>query len=221
MKLKRHVYTGMILAALFCMGGPCPANSPNGLVYETTLRSRLFGNMGLRKMYIKGSSFVWEASSAGLKAKLVKNKDGAFLLHPTGRYAAKYPPGSNRESPMVCLPGPDGNVANFLVRNKARKIGGGKIGKRVCDTYTYTEHLTRWKCKLWIDRKTLTPARLLMIGGKKSDTIIATYLSYKTGIDLPDSLFSLPKGVEIRPMPVRNRTGAYAPKLAREQRKSG
>ena len=114
-----------------------------------------------------------------------------------GRYAQ----GSNRESPMVYLPGPTGDVKAFLAQEKALKAGKEKIGAKVCDIYTYREKVTNHYCKLWVDQKTSMPEKLLFLGGKKQDSRTATYLAYKMGCPIDDAKFVLPDKVPIMPIP--------------------
>jgi hypothetical protein len=115
----------------------------------------------------------------------------------------KYPPGSNRNSPTAFLPGPVGDVKTFLSKNKAKKIADEKVGKKLCHTYSYVEKETGRGCKLSVIPKTLSPVKLVVLGKKAADNVTSTYLSYKTGVPVADSVFELPKGAKIRPMPSR------------------
>lgn len=199
MKHARIAGLAVLAAALWSAHASC-ANKPDTLSYEVKLKCKL-GDMGTRKMYIKGSEYAWYVDSAGLKTRLVRNKDGVFLLHPMRPAAAKFPPGSNRESPMVCLPGPAGNVKRFLSANDARKSGEDKINKKACILYTYTEKVTRDKCKLWIEKAAMTPVRLVIEDPHPDRTVTADYVSYRLGCPVADSHFELPKGTQIQPMP--------------------
>ena len=200
MQSRRSMLSVLAILVALCSGQSDAKPKIDTVVYEVQMQSPQ-GNMGTRKMYKKGDNFVWEADSAGIKMKFIKNKDGAFMLHHLGRFAGKYPPGTNRESPMTFLPGPAGDVKQFLDKNEAKKEGEEKIDKTLCDIYTYTEKETKWKCKLWVEQKTLRPVKMVMTGAKKSDTIDVAYISYKTGLVVADSRFKLPEGIEIRPMP--------------------
>jgi len=200
MQSRHSMLSVLAILVALCSGQSDAKPKIDTVVYQVQMNSPQ-GNMGTRKMYKKGDNFVWEADSAGIKMKFIKNKDGAFMLHPMGRFAGKYPPGTNRESPMTFLPGPAGDVKQFLDKNEAKKEGEEKIDKTLCDIYTYTEKETKWKCKLWVEQKTLRPVKMVMTGAKKSDTIDVTYISYRTGAVVADSRFELPKGLEIRPMP--------------------
>jgi len=187
--------------------GPSKPKATNTLFYEAKLSSPL-GNMGKRSMYMKGSNFVFIADTPGIKLKFIKNQDGAFLIHNKGLFAGKYPPESNRNSPMAFLPGPIGDVKEFLAKENAKKQGTEKVAGKTCDFYKYTEKTTGWNCKLWVQKNTFAPVKLLMTGKKKNETINAVYLSYKLGADVQDSLFKLPAGIAVRPMPsgTTNRT---------------
>lgn len=200
MKAKRFIVSAVAILFALCSGQSDAKPKIDTVVYEVKMTSPQ-GDMGTRKMHKEGDCFVWEADSAGMKMKFIKNKDGAFMLHPMGRFAGKYPVGSNRESPMTFLPGPAGNVKEFLDKNAAKKEGEEKVGKTLCDIYTYTEKETKWKCKLWVEQKRLAPVKMVMTGVKKTDVINVTYISYRTGGVVADSRFELPEGIEIRPMP--------------------
>ncbi len=202
MLARRIALSAAAILIALCSGQSQAKPKIDTVVYEVRMSSP-HGNMGTRKMYRRGEHFIWDADSAGLKVKFIKNKDGAFMIHPKERFAAKYPAGSNRESPMTFLPGPAGDVKEFLEANEAKKEGQETINKKVCDIYTYTEKETKWKCKLWVEQDKLTPVKMVMKGAKETDVIEVTYLSYKLGAVIASSRFELPKGIEIRPMPER------------------
>ena len=42
-----------------------------------------------------------------------------------------------------------------------------------------------------------------MSGAKPSDTMTATYLTYKVGLDIPDSRFEIPKDYAIGDIPIK------------------
>jgi len=195
---------GLALLTMAVLPFPvCGGAKVDTLVYQVRMKSSL-GDWGTRKMTMKGSNFVFEAESAGMKMKVIKNNDGVFLLHPFRKEAGKYPKGVNRESPMAYLPGPVGDVKAFLAKNKAKAVGKEKIDKKLCDVYTYTEKESGWKCKLWVSSKDMTPVKLEMTGTKKGDVRTVTYISYKRGVPVPDSIFQLPKDIKIRPMSAKN-----------------
>jgi outer membrane lipoprotein-sorting protein len=102
---------------------------------------------------------------------------------------------------MTFLPGPAGDVKEFLKKTEAKKEGQETVEKTLCDIYTYTEKETKWNCKLWVEQKTLNPVKMVMTGTKKTDVINVAYVSYRTRGVIADSRFDLPKGMEVRPMP--------------------
>lgn len=197
MRLQKTAWILFFLSAAVSMPlqAICAAK-PDTTIYEVKLKSKA-GDAGVRKMCMKAPYFAWESKGGGISFKVVKNKDGTFLYHTMLNYAAKYPPGSNRESPMACLPGPVGNVKAFLAKNKAKKSGTEKVNKKSLDIYTYKETVTSLDCKLYVDPKTLTPVKLVMLGEKPDSAITATYATYKRNIEVPDSQFEFPKGVRI------------------------
>lgn len=197
----------LVAAPSFGAKATSPPAKPSTLEYQVRLKSPM-GNMGTRTMYMKGSNYAFLMDSAGLKVTLIKNKDGVFLIHPKQRFIGKYPPGSNREKPEVLLPGPHGDVKAFLTAVGAKKTGKEKVDKKTCDVYEYTEKTTQWKCKLWLDPKTMTPAKLYMGGSIRGQNITATYSYYKRGVTIADSRFELPKNVPIRPMPRPDKAAA-------------
>lgn len=200
MRTRRLVISAMAAIAVLCTGQAFAKGKIDTVTYEVKM-SGPTGDMGTRKMYRKGDYFVWENESGGMKLKFIKNKDGCFTIHPAGRYAAKYPAGSNRESTAVFLPGPAGDVRGFLKAQDAKKEAEEKVGEKLCEVYSYTEKETKWKCKLWVAKPTLTPVKMVMNGVKKTDVINVTYVSYKTGVVIAESRLKLPEGIEVRPMP--------------------
>lgn len=209
MKLARIMaIVGAVAAAVLLPLCAPAAPKPATLFYEVRLTSPQ-GDMGTRKMYIKGAHYAWYVDSPGIKTRLVRNKDGVFLLHPLRNVAAKYAAGSATESPQACLPGPTGDVKQFLTAHSAKKIAEQSLNKKPCLVYTYTEKLTGFACKLWVTKASLSPVRLIMTGAKGKQVITADYVSYELGADVPDSHFRLPKDVQIRPMPA-SRTAAPA-----------
>lgn len=210
MKFIRIQVIILLAVVLLCPVSLCCADKPSTVIYEVKMKSAQ-GDMGTRIMHMKGSDFSWEYDSAGLKMRLIRNKDGAFLIHPQNRYIGKYPAGSDRESPMSFLPGPTGDVKAFLANVKAEKAREETIDENTCDVYKYNEPVSGWKCELSVDQKSMKPVKLIMKGIKAELDITANYVSYKTGEDIPDSYFVLPKDVPIRPMPERKKP-SVAPK---------
>ncbi|MBI2844852.1 MAG: hypothetical protein HYX78_15775 [Armatimonadetes bacterium] len=202
--MKRHIilFTSATLMACLLYAQAYAAKDAKTLYYEVKMKSPL-GDLGTRKMYVKGSNFAWEYITSDLSMRFVKNDDGAFLIHPFKRFVGKYPPGSNRESPMTFLPAPAGDVKAFLKNNDAKKQHSEKMNGKPCDIYAYTEKKSGWKCQLWVEPKKYTPVKLIMKGKEKGNEVTVTYLSYKLGVQVADSHFELPKGLPVRMMPDR------------------
>ena len=207
---KANLSSMLLLVAASVLMAPChsqAAGKKNETLYYEVKLTCPDGNMGVRKMYMKDGCFTWITQTRNLGQQgmgpitLIKNKDGAFLIDPHGMWVGKYPQGSNRESPMVYLPGPTGDVKAFLAKEKALKAGREKIGANTCDVYTYREKVTNHYCKLWVNQKTSVPEKLLILGGRKQDSRTATYLAYKIGCPIDDAKFVLPDKVPIRPIP--------------------
>lgn len=200
----KRLTTFLLICAVLPLGityGAC-ASKPYTLHYEVKMQSEAFGDMGTRKLWIKGSDMRWEADSADLPLKIIKNDRGVFLIHPWNKIAAEYPEGSPRGNPTALLPGPTGSPKVFLEKVKAAKRGQETVEKQLCDVYTYTEPTTKRDCKIWVSAKTKKPVKLRMAGEPgKVDTVTAVYTKYVEGAKVDDSLFKLPEGYKIRPMP--------------------
>lgn len=220
MKIVRAAVLIAVIAVIVCPQALYCAPSPDTLYYEVKLNGPT-GDMGVRKMYMKGSYFLTESNItnetyAQMIFRVLKNKDGVFMIHPSNRYAAKYPPGSDRENPAVYLPGPTGDVKVFLSKHKAKKTGTEDVGSKKCDVYTYKEPVTTLDCKLWVDQKTGNPVKLQMKGkGGANSLQTATYVKYQIGASIPDSKFELPKNIPVRPMRTDRKTGAKPEKPAK------
>ena len=87
----------LLLAAAAILMAPCHTQADKKsqtLYYEVKLTCP-DGNMGVRKMYMKDGCFTWITQTKDLGQKgmgsitLVKNKDGAFLIDPHGRWVGK------------------------------------------------------------------------------------------------------------------------------------
>jgi len=203
MKAKPFKLSALIavISALLAPTASSQAAKPDTTSYEVSMKCS-FGNMGTRTMHMKGSDFCFEAKSGGgLKIKFIKNAQGGFQLHRSKPAAWRYPPGHPQNSAMNFLPGPVGDVKAFLAAQKAKKTGSEKISGKKCDIYSYREKETARDCKLWVDPKTKNPVRLVMLAPRKADIVTVTYLSYKRGIDIPDSTFKIPEGVKVRDVP--------------------
>jgi len=206
--MLRRIFWIALLGAILSPLLAAPEEKQDTLFYEVKVKNR-WGNAGTRKMYKRGPDFEFLTDSGGLKVRFVKNRDGQFIIHPHRKIIGQYQ-GDDRKSPMVFLPGPAGDVKAFLAANKAKKVGREKVGNKVCDKYSYVENETKWKCELWVDPKTYTPAKLTMIGDKKENTTIVTYVSYQRGVKISDFHFELPKDYAIRPMPASDKLRAAA-----------
>jgi len=197
----------LLLCAVFVVGTVCSAGAavPTTLHYKVRMESASFGRGGgTREFWIKGAMMRCVISSAQLSITVVKNSQGVFLLHPWNKVAGKYPDGSARGNPRILLPGPTGSPKVFLGEMKAKRLAREKVGHQLCEVYSYTEPTTRRYCKLWVDAKTGKPVKLWMKGKHKVvDEITATYLSFVEGGKISDSVFEVPKGYVVRPMPKR------------------
>lgn len=194
----------LFLSTILSLGMASWAASPkpSTLHYEVQVKSASFGNMGVRKMWLKGNKMRWEQKSARLPICVVKNDKGVFFIHPWNKVAAKYPNGSPRGNSRAFLPGPTGSPKTFLKQVKAQKQARETINKQPCDVYSYVDTVTKRKCKLWIGVKSGKPVQLYVKGTRgKVDTITATYTTFELGANVSDKLFELPKDFAIRQMP--------------------
>ena len=80
MKLLRIIGVFVIVLAILAPAHSV-AKKPDTLYYEVKMKSEQ-GNMGTRKMYMKGSRFAWEYESAGLKVTVIKTEDGVTMIWP-------------------------------------------------------------------------------------------------------------------------------------------
>lgn len=189
------------------MASGAKAPVPPTVHYEVKLHSAAFGNSGVRKMWIKGNNMRWEGKTQRLPMCVIKNAHGTFLVHPWNKIAAKYPEGSLRGNPKAVFPGPTGSIKVFLKTVKAEKSGTEIIGMQKCTIYDFMDSITKRTCRIWIGNKSGKPMQLLMKGKRaKADTITATYTKYEVGGKVSDSLFELPKGYAVRPMPSKRLT---------------
>lgn len=203
-----------LICAIFSLGTVTTAqnNKPYTLHYAVTLKSASFGSMGTRSLWLKGDSLRWDYKSGKLPLTLIKNKDGVFLVHPWNKVAAKYPEGSTRGNPKSLLPGPTGSPKAFVKAMKAKSQGRESVGGKKCDVYSYTDPIGKSPCKLWVSVDNGKPVQLAIKGSKgKADTITVTYTKFDEGVSVSDSLFQLPKGYEVRPMPTKRLTSNKKP----------
>ena len=200
MKIKSFL---LLLCAALPLGmASYAATNTQSVHYEVKIKSANFGNMGVRKMWIKGKNMRWEGKSERLPLCVIKNKQGTFLIHPWNKIAAKYPDNSLRKNPSSYLPGPVSSPSVFLKSVKAVYVGKQTANKQQCKVYTYAEPQTNRKCKLWVGVKSGKPVQLFVKGlAKKQDTYTATYTKFEQNSKVADSLFELPKGYAIRQMP--------------------
>ena len=211
----------LLLAAVLSLGAESWANAPKPITvhYEAKLSSGCFGDMGIRKMWIKGDRMRFEYK-CNLPLTLIRNSSGVFLIHPWQKIAVRYPKSWDRGNPNRYLPGPNGPVSEFLAAVKAKKQGRQTIDNQLCQVYSYTEPTTGRNCRLCVGLKSGTPVRLTLLGVKhKADTVTASYSRFELGTKMSDSLFDLPKGYAIRSMPAGKLSEAARAK--NEHRKSG
>jgi hypothetical protein len=196
----------LLLCTVLIMGmvSRSGAAVPGTLHYKVRMKSSSFGDMGTREIWLKGGMMRCHIISARLPLTVVKNSQGVFLIHAWDKIAGKYPDGSPRGNPRALLPGPSGSPKVFLREMKAVRQAKDKVGKQNCEVYSYTEPLTKRLCKLWVDAKSGKPVKLWLKGKHKVvDEVTASYVSFEEGVKISDSLFELPKGCAVRPMPKR------------------
>lgn len=197
----------LLLCAVAIMGAVSSAGTPvpGTLHYKVKMKSASFGgSAGTREFWIKGDMMRCNIDSAKLPITVVKNSQGVFLLHPWNKLAGKYPDGSSRGNARTLLPGPTGSPKAFLSKMNAKKLANQKVGQHLCEVYSYTEPTIKRLCKLWVNAKTGKPVKLWMKGKHKVvDELTATYVFYDDGARISDSIFEVPKGYVVRPMPKR------------------
>ena len=134
--------TALILLSITLSLGTASWAGPSkqqAVYIETKMKSESFGDLGTRKMWIKGPDMRWESSlrkedePKDVPLCLIKNKQGVFLIHPWKKVVAQYPNNTNRSNPAVLLPGPSGPPRQFLEAVKAVKGKQQTIGHQVCD----------------------------------------------------------------------------------------
>lgn len=200
-KIKRFILLLSVFLGLGIMSS-LEAAVPATLHYKIRLKSEGYGDMGTREMWLKGNNMRLEMNSANLPITLIKNDQGIFLVHAWNKIAGKYPSGSPRGNPNALLPGPNCSPKTFLSSVKAKQTATEKVGKQTWRVYSYVEPTTKRSCKLWLDSKTGKPVKLWMQGKHKVvGTVTATYSAFEEGVKVSDSLFKLPKGYAVRPMP--------------------
>ncbi|MHB9036536.1 MAG: hypothetical protein ACYC64_07695 [Armatimonadota bacterium] len=206
MKTKTGLFFLCTILSLGAAAG-AKAPAPATVHYEVRLHSSAFGDSGVRNMWIKGNDMRWEGKSQRLPICIVKNADGAFLIHPWNKIAAKYPKDSRRGNPKAIFPGPTGSIKTFLKSVKAEKCGAETIMDQKITIYGFVDPVSRRSCRIWVNDKSEKPVKLVMQGKRgKMDTITATYTKYVVGGKVPDALFDIPKGYAIRPMPTERLT---------------
>ncbi|MCX6344751.1 MAG: hypothetical protein NT018_06725 [Armatimonadetes bacterium] len=202
MKIKAIFLFVCSIVSVGAVSADKKAPESQGIYYELKLKSESFGNMGTRKMWIKGSNMRWESKSDRLPIRLIKNSSGVFMIHPWRKFAAKYPAGTPKGNPRLYLPGPTGPVKLFLKQVNAKKLGTDKVSGQRCDVYSYSDPVTKSSAKLWVGAATSKPVKILMMGERgKKDTVTATYTKFDLSAKVPDALFQIPKGYTMRPMP--------------------
>ena len=201
MRLKSVI---LLMCATLSLGVAAEAKTPKPycMHYEATMKSASFGNMGTRKLWIKGDRLRFESYAGKLPLRLVKNKQGLFLINPFKKVAAKYPPNSLRGNPMTLLPGPAGPPMGFLKSVNAVRHGQKMVNKQLCKIYDYTEPTTKLRCELSISARSNKPVQLIIKGRHKAqDTVTVTYTKFEEDSEIADALFELPKGYPITSMP--------------------
>lgn len=197
----------LLLCIVALIGATASAGTvvPGSLHYKVKMKSASFGkDAGTREVWLKGDKMRCDIFGGKLRVTVVKNSQGVFLINPFNKIAGKYPDGSPRGNARALLPGPTGSSKAFLSAVKAKKLANDKVGKQLCEVYSYTEPTTKRLCKLWVDSKTGKPVKLWMQGKRKvMDELTATYVLYDDGAKISDSLFEVPKDYVIRPMPKR------------------
>lgn len=108
-------------------------------------------------------------------------KDIMYMYYPEENTAMKMKLDPTK-SPAPALPKP-----------KGKKIGSEKVDSKLCDIYEYTEKDYGIKIKIWICREKGLPIK--MEGGGTT----TEYKNYSF-TPIPDSIFILPKGVNVSEM---------------------
>lgn len=182
------------------------------------------GNMVIKsKGWIKGQQIRLEMTLPNMGQPLTQIvKDGwAYTVTGQGGFKVKLPPGAVQPSdPTLSLANP-ATRAKALAQMKAKKVGTEKVQGVVCDVYDFTGGLQGMNLnlghtpgggtgkpggnllqgasgKLWLNQKTGTPVKMVTRMPALGMTVTIEYHHFKTGVDIPDSKFALPKGVSFQ-----------------------
>ena len=83
----------------------------------------------------------------------------------------------------------------YLESLDAKKIGSEKVGQYDCDIYELEDPRTRTMSKVWLWRDEAFPVK---VENRLSEGIVTTVMeNVKVGIEIDDSFFSVPQGIEI------------------------
>lgn len=170
----------------------CPEASAFTASYEQTVSGAGLPEPQTSVIKIKDGRMKMEADST--KGKVISIIDGKTVY--------SYFPSENKAVKFVVQGTPKmealSNYAAYLKSLDAEIIGSERIGEYDCDIYVCTDPKTQATSKIWLWKEKEFPVK---VEANVSDGVVTTIIeNLKIGIDIDDSEFTLPPGVQIQEM---------------------
>lgn len=174
---------------------------------EWGVKSSVYGFVDTSKLWMKGTKLRLEKKTgAGLRIMLLRNGKGVYQINQASNDGHKWPKEWERELPQQVnlIGGPQGDPQRFLKQVKAKRTGQERYSGRPAEIWTYTigdgKRGPKQTFRLWIANPGGQPLKLETRmpnprGG--FNAVSVDYKSYRWGMDLPDSMFELPRGAKI------------------------
>jgi hypothetical protein len=182
-----------------------PARKPATFACEWGVRSSAYGFVDTTKLWMKGPKVrVEKRTGAGLRVMLLRNGKGVYQLNQATNDGHKWPKEWERDLPqqLNLIGGPQGDPKKFLALVKAKRAGTERYNGRPAEIWAYTMGTGKQKqsFRVWIATSGGQPLKMeTRIPNPRGGTnvIAVDYKIYRWGMDLPDSMFELPRGARI------------------------
>jgi outer membrane lipoprotein-sorting protein len=182
MKLKVKF---ILLSLVLVLSASCGSANPDFSSFVNKSKTYVNGDlMSSQTTYYKDGKFRSESVVDGKETVMIFDGNKYYMYFPKEKSAMTMSRMDNSQ-----------NLLDFnkIVGDEDKKIiGQEKVNGKNCEVSEVV--INRQRTQVWVDKRTKLPVKTKVVAGRTE--VITEYTSFKAGVNLNDSLFSLPEGTQ-------------------------
>ena len=175
----------ILLSLVLTLSASCGTGKPDFSSFINKSKTYVNGELVTSQTtYYKGEKFRAESVTDGKKTILIFDGQKYYMYFPKDKSAMVMPRMTMSQNPPIL---------NQLVEDENKKIiGQEKVNGKNCEVSEVV--VNGHRTKFWVDKRTKLPVKSEVV--TRGMEVVSEYTSFKTGVNLDDSLFSLPAGTK-------------------------